>query len=74
MIISIVNKTIGLLRKLHKTLRRSHQLTTNSLAKSHLDYGDIIYNQDYNASFRQKLGRMQYYACLPITRAVAGTS
>ena len=51
MIINKVNKTIGLLRKLHKALRRSHQLTIyKPFVILHLDCGGIIYEQDYNAS------------------------
>ena len=45
---SKVNKTIGLLRKLHNTLPRLPLLTIyKSFISPHLDYGDIIYNQEY---------------------------
>ena len=57
---SKVNKTIGLLRKLHHILPRSPLLTIyKSFIRPHLDYGDIIYDQAYNASFHQKLGFIQ---------------
>ena len=60
MILNKVNKTIGLLRKLHNTLARSALLTIyKSFSRPHLDYGDIIYDQVYNASFHQKLGLLQ---------------
>ena len=59
-IFSKVNKTIGLLRKLHHILPRSPLLTVyKSFIRPHLDYGDIIYDQAYNASFHQKLGFIQ---------------
>ena len=67
-IFSKVNKTIGLLRKLHHILLRSPLLT------NYLDYGDIIYDQAYNASFHQKLGSIQYNAALAITGATRRTS
>ena len=70
-IFSKVNKTIGLLRKLHRILLRSPLLTIyKSFIRPHLDYGDIIYDQAYNASFYQKLGSVQYNAAL----AIRGTS
>ena len=42
--------------------------------RPHLDYGDIIYDQAYNASFHQKLGSIQYNAALAIMRAIRGRS
>ena len=42
--------------------------------RPHLDYGDIIYDQAYNASFHQKLDSIQYNAALAITGAIRGTS
>ena len=56
-----VNKTIGLLRKLHSTLPRLPLLSIyKSFIRPHLDYGDIIYAQAYNVSFHQKLESIQY--------------
>ena len=55
-IFSKVNKTIGLLRKLHHILPRSPLLTIyKCFIRLHLDYGDIIYDQAYKASFHQNL-------------------
>ena len=45
-----------------------------SFIRPHLDYGDIIYDQAYNASFHQKLDSIQYNAALAITGAIRGTS
>ena len=74
-ILNKVNKTIGLLRKLQNVLPRSALLTIyKSFIRPHLDYGDIIYDQAYNASFHQKLELLQYNACLAITGAIRGTS
>ena len=45
MILSKVNKTVGLLRKLHNILPRSALLTIyKSFIRPHLDYVDIIYD------------------------------
>ena len=74
-IFSKVNKTIGLLRKLHHILPRSPLLTIyKSFIRPHLDYSDIIHDQAYNASFHQKLGSIQYNAALAITGATRRTS
>ena len=42
--------------------------------RSHLDYGDIIYDQTYNLSFHQKLESIQYNAALALTVAIRGSS
>ena len=74
-IFSKVNKTIVLLRKLHHLLPRWPLLTIyKSFIRPHLDYGDIIYDQAYNASFHQKLDSIQYNAALAITGAIRWTS
>ena len=74
-IFSKVNKTIGLLRKLHHMLSRTSLLTIyNSFIRPDLDYGDIIYDQAYDASFHQKLDSIEYNASLAITDAIRGTS
>ena len=75
MILNKLNKTIGLLCKLHNILPRSALLTMyKSFIRPHLDYGDIIYDQAYNASFHQKLGLLHYNTCLAITGAIRDTS
>ena len=74
-IYSKVNKTIGLLCKLHNTLPRLPLLAIyKSFIRSHLDYGDIIYDQAYTASFHQKIESVQYNSALAITGAIRGTS
>ena len=75
MILNKINKTVGLLRKLHNILPRSALLIIyKSFIRPHLDYGDITYDQAYHASFHQKLELLQYISCLAITGAIRGTS
>ena len=70
-----VNKTIGLLQKLNNTLPRLPLLTIyKSFIRPHLDYGDIIYDHAYTASFHQKTESVQYNSELAITGAIRGTS
>ena len=42
--------------------------------RTHLDYGDIIYDQAFNNSFHQKIESLQYNAALAITGTIRGTS
>ena len=74
-ILNKLNKTTGLLRKLHNIIPRSALLTIyKSFIRPHLNYSDIIYDQAYNTSFHQKLELLQYNACLAITGAIRDTS
>ena len=48
-----LNKTIGLLRKLQTTLARKSLVTIfKSSIRSHLDYGDVVYDRASNQSFQ----------------------
>ena len=59
-IMSKVDKTIGLLRKLQAILPRpSLVIIYKAFIRPHLDYGDIIYDQAYKESFHQKLKSIQ---------------
>ena len=50
-----INKTIGLICNLQNLLPIAALITFyKALVRPHLDYGDIIYDQAHNASFRQK--------------------
>ena len=70
-----VSKTIGLFRKLQNLLPRKSLITVyKSFIRPRIDYGDIIYNQAYNASFHRKLESIQYNAALAITGVIRGTS
>ena len=67
-ILTKVNKTIGLLRKLENILpRRSLLAIFKSFVKLYLDYGDVIYDPSYNNTFHQKMESIQYNAALAIT-------
>ena len=75
MILNKVNKTIGLLRKLHNILPRSALLIAYKIfVRPHLDHGNIIYDQAYHANFHQKMELIQYNACLALAGAIRGTS
>ena len=70
-----VNKTVALLCKFQNILPRSALLTKNKyFVRSHLDYGDIIYDQAFNNFFHQKIESLQYNPALAITVAIRGTS
>ena len=66
---------MGLLRKLHNTLPRLPLLKIyKSFIRPHLDYGDVIYDQAYTASFHRKIESVQYKSALAITSAIRWTS
>ena len=74
-VLNKVNKTIGLLRKLQNLLSRSTLITVyKAFVRPHLDYGDILFDETYNSSFREKLESIQYNACLALTGAIRGSS
>ena len=69
-----VNQAIGLLQKLQKILLRLVLITKyKAFVRSHLDYGDMIYDEVYNEIFHQKLESIQYNACLALSRAIRGS-
>ena len=45
-----------------------------SLVRAHLHYGDMIYDQAFNATFHGKVESAQYNTALAITDAIWGTS
>ena len=45
-----------------------------SFIKSHLDYGNIVYDQESTASFHQKLESIQCNLLLALTGTMRGTS
>ena len=74
-ILSKTNRTIGLLRKLQSLLARAALITIyKAFVRPHLDYGDVLYDQAFNASFHDKLESIQCNACLALTGAIRGTS
>ena len=75
MVSSKICKILRLLRKLHNLPPRSALIKIDkAFVRSHLHYGDILYDQAYNMSFHHKLESIQYNACLAITGAIGGTS
>ena len=75
-ILSKTNRTIGLLRKLQGLLPRAVLITVyKAFVRPHLDYGNVLYDQAFNASLKlEKLESIQYNACLALTGAIRGTS
>ena len=70
-----INKTIELLRKLQTLLTRAPLITIYKyFIRPHLDCVDMVYNQTFNMSFRQKIKTIQYNAALAITGAIRGSS
>ena len=70
-----INKALGHLQKLQNLLPRSALTTVyKAFVRFYLGYGDIPYDQAHNMSFHQKLGYIQYNACLAITGEIRGTS
>ena len=69
------NKTVGVLCSLHNTLLRQVLIIIyKAFVRPHLDYGDLLYDQAYNASFHQKLEKIRYSACIAITGAIRSLS
>ena len=74
-ILSKVNQSIGLLRKIQSDLPRSSLLTIyKTFIRSHFDYADVVYDQSYKLLFHEKLESIQYNAALAVTGAVRGSS
>ena len=74
-VLNKVSKTIELLRQLQKVLPRPPLIKIyKSFIRSHLDYGDIIYDQACNVSFLQKIESIQCNAALATTGAIRETS
>ena len=44
-----------------------------AFVRTHLDYGDIIYDEAYNETFHQKLEFIQYYDCLALSGTIRGS-
>ena len=69
-----VNKNIGLLRKFQNFSPSKSLLKVRKFfIRTHLDYGDIIYGQRYNAFFHQRLESLQYNSALAVAGATRGT-
>ena len=74
-VLAKVNRAVGLLRKLRNTLPRTTLVTIyKAFIRPHLDYGNVLYDQAYNNSFKKKLESFRYNVCLVLTGATRGTS
>ena len=63
------------LSKFQQILPRPYLLIVYKIfIRSLLDCANIIYDQAYNSAFHDKLGSVQYNACLAITGEIRGTS
>ena len=70
-----VNKTVGLSRKLRNLLPRTKLITIyKAFIRPHLDYDDVLYDQAFNSSFKEKLESIQNNVCMALTGAISGTS
>ena len=72
---AIVNKEIGMLKKLSNYLPR-HSLVTlyKAFVRPHLDYADIIYDKPNNVNICNKIESLQHNSALDITGAIRGSS
>ena len=69
------NKIIGIMKKRSTSVSRQSLLSIyKSIVRPILDYVDIIYDKPHKGSFKRKIKRVQYNACLVITGAFKGTS
>ena len=74
-VLAKVNKAVGLLCKFRNLLPKTALITIYKVfIRPHLDYGDVLYDQAFNKSFKEKLESIQYNACLALTGAIRGTS
>ena len=65
--------TIALLHKVQHTSPRHTLISTYKFfIRSYLDYGGILYDKAFNASFNPKIESIQYNACLAITGGYKG--
>ena len=73
--ISKAMRGIGIINKLSNVLPRKSLITMyKSFVRTHLDYGDLIYDQPNNESFCQQTESIWYNASLAINGAIKGAS
>ena len=69
------NKMIDHITRLSINLPRNALLTIyKSFIKPHLNYSNTLYDKPDNENFQNKMGKVQYKACLAITGGIQGTS
>ena len=71
----LFNKIKGIIRRLSVCLPRKVLLTIyKSFVRPHLNYSDILYDKLANLNSESKIEKVQYKACVAITRAIQGPS
>ena len=61
---------VGKIKRLRDILPRDSLVTIyKSFIRPHLDYEDVIYDEQNNDSFSDKIEQLQYKACLTVTGA-----
>ena len=66
---------MGLINRIFvSVLRKPLFAIYNSFIRSHLNYGDVIYDKPKSQNFQNKLEKVQYTSCLAITGTILGTS
>ena len=74
-VLAKVNKAVGLLRKLRNLLPRATLITIyKAFIRPHLNYGDVLYDQAFDNSFKAKLESIQYNVCLALKGAIRVSS
>ena len=72
---AIVNKEIGMLKKLSNYLPRYSLVTLyKAIIRPYLDYAHIIYEKPNNMNICNKIESFQYNAALAITGTIRGSS
>ena len=74
-VLSKTNRTIALLGKLQNLLPREALITIyKAFVRPPFDYGDLFFNQAFDASSHEKLEFIQNNACLALTGTISRTS
>ena len=67
-VLSKTNRTIGLLCKHQNVLPRKALMNFyKAFVRPHLDYGDVLFDQEFKALSHAKLESIKYNACLTLT-------
>ena len=73
-VLTKVNKAVGVFRKLPNLSPKTTPISIfEALIRSYIDHGEVLYDQIFNNSFKEKLESIQYNACLNLTGAIRGT-
>ena len=78
----IFNSDESKIKQNHSTLAQAASFFTDACLDYYLqnfycpsfEYGDILYDKAFNASFQQKVESIRYNTCLAITGAIRGSS